>query len=250
MKAVVVDRHGPPEILTVASLPTPTPGPGQVRIRVVAGGVQPFDTYVRKGADGFAMSLPHQLGNEFSGVIDEVGTDTDGWSVGDAVLGWASMRSLAEYVIADPGEIVAKPTNMPFTTAGAIGASGQTALTALHDLGIGHGDTLLVHAAAGGAGSAAVQIARHYGAHVIGTASPANHTYVARLGAIPLSYGAGLIERVREVSPHGVDTVLDAAGGQALRDSLSLVVDNARIGTLVDHALAAELGVRGIRALH
>ncbi|WP_216204534.1 NADP-dependent oxidoreductase [Amycolatopsis aidingensis] len=248
MRAVLLDRHGPPEVLTIADLPLPEPGPGQLRVRVHAGGVQPFDTYVRRGLPGFRMDLPHQLGNEFAGVIDRVGPEVRGWSAGDAVLGSAPLRSLAEYVLADATAVVGKPAALPMAAAGALPASGQTALTALRELRVGPGDTLLVHAAAGGAGTMAVQLARHYGARVIGTASAANHHYLAALGATPVRYGPGLPQRVRELAPRGVDAVLDAVGGQALRDSLELAPDRDRIGTLVEHALAEELGVRGIRA--
>lgn len=248
MRAVLVAEHGPPDVLKLAELDVPRHGPDQVRVRVRAAGIQPFDTYVRQGRPGFAAALPHQLGNEFSGIVDAVGSAVTGWSEGDAVLGWAAMTSLAEYVIADTAAIVAKPQHMPWDTAGTLSASGQTACTALRELHVGAGDTLLVHAAAGGAGSATVQLARHLGARVIGTASKANHGYLTSLGAIPVAYGAGLANRVRTHSPYGVDAALDAIGGQALRDSLALVPDKNRIATLVDHDLADELGVRGIRA--
>lgn len=248
MRAVIVDRHGPPEVLRVAELPLPEPGPGQVRVRVTAGGVQPFDTYVRQGRPDFAMPVPHQLGNEFAGVVDHVADDVHDWHPGDTVLGWAAMCSLADYVIADTDAIVAKPHGMPWDVAGGLGASGQTALTALRDLRIRPGDTLLIHAAAGGTGSIAVQLAHAYGARVIGTASPANHAYLASLRATPVAYATGLIDRVRAAAPGGVQAALDAIGGQALRDSLALVGDKKRIGTLVDHDLAEELGVKGIRA--
>lgn len=248
MRAVLVAEHGPPDVLKLAELDVPRPGPDQVRVRVRAAGIQPFDTYVRQGRPGFRSELPHQLGNEFSGIVDAVGPAITGWSDGDAVLGWAAMASLAEYVIADTAAIVAKPPHMPWDAAGVLSASGQTACTALRELRVGAGDTLLVHAAAGGAGSATVQLARHLGARVIGTASKANHGYLTSLGAIPVTYGAGLVDRVRALAPDGVDAALDAIGGQSLHDSLALVHDKNRIATLVDHDLADELGVRGIRA--
>lgn len=248
MRAVVFDRQGPPDVLRIGELPVPTPTRGQLRIRVRTGGVQPFDTLVRRGALAVPIRYPQQLGNEFAGVVDQVGPDAGGWAVGDEVLGWANMTALAEYAVVDTDAVVRKPSDMPWETAGAIGASGQTALTALDDLDVRAGDTLLVHAAAGGAGSAAVQIARARGATVIGTASSENHEYLRELGAVPIGYGPGLVDRVRRQVSGEVDAALDAIGGRALRDSLSLVANPDRIGTLVDHDLAAELGVRGIRA--
>lgn len=252
MRAVVFDRFGGPEELRVAELEVPSPGPGQVRVRVQTAGVQPFDAAVRQGEMPVPVSLPQQLGNEFAGVIDRVGdgaADSAGnrWAVGAEVLGWAQLASLAEYVVADADAVIAKPSGLPWAEAGALGASGQTALTALRVLRVGPGDTLLVHAAAGGAGSMAVQIARARGAEVIGTASAPNHAYLRSLGATPVSYGPGLAGRVRGHAP-GVTAALDAVGGSALQDSLALVSDRDRIGTLVGHDVADRLGVHGIRA--
>lgn len=248
MRAVVFDRHGPPEVLRVADLPEPELGPGQVRVRARTVGVQPFDTLVRRGTIDVPVAFPQQLGNEFAGVVDAVGADAGRWRVGDEVLGWAHMASLADRVITDADALVAKPAAMDWDAAGGLGASGQTALSALDDLRVGTGETLLVHAAAGGAGSMSVQIARARGARVIGTASAANHGYLDDLGAEPLDYGDGLVDRVRSLAPDGVDAVLDAVGGRALHDSLDLTPDRERIGTLVEHDLARRLGVRGIRA--
>ncbi|MQA88114.1 MAG: zinc-binding dehydrogenase [Streptosporangiales bacterium] len=248
MKAVVFGRHGPPEVLEIVDLEEPLPGPGQVRVRVRAAGIQPFDVGVRRGSLSFPVSFPQRLGNEFSGVVDRVGEGVGEWSEGDEVLGWAFMASLAEYAVAGVDALVRKPAGMPWDVAGAMSSSGHTAYTALRELGVGSGDTLLVHAAAGGVGTVAVQLARAWGAEVIGTASEANHEYLAGLGATPVAYGDGLVERVRAAAPGGVDAALDAVGGQALRESLALVWDRDRIATLVDHDLADELGVRGVRA--
>jgi NADPH:quinone reductase-like Zn-dependent oxidoreductase len=137
---------------------------------------------------------------------------------------------------------------MPWEEAGALSASGQTAHTALEDLGVTEGETILVHAAAGGVGSAAVQIARALGATVVGTAREANHDYLRSLGAIPVAYGDGVVERVRTLAPRGVDAALDAIGGDAPAASLALVADPDRVGTLVDVGAAERLGVRALRS--
>ncbi len=248
MKAIVFDRYGPPEVLRLADIEEPRPGSGQVRVRVRAVGIQPFDTLVRQGRMDVPVRFPQRLGNEFSGVVDRVGDGVREWSAGEEVLGWAFMASLGEYAVAGADALVRKPAGMPWEVAGGLSSSGQTAYTALRELGVGAGETVLVHAAAGGAGTAAVQLARAWGAEVIGTASEANHAYLASLGATPVTYGDGLVERVRAAAPGGVHAALDAIGGQALRDSLDLVRDRNRIATLADHALAEELGVRGVRA--
>lgn len=251
MRAAVFDRYGPPEVLLVTNLPQPRPGPGQVRVTVRAAAVQPFDTMARRGDAGVPVTFPQQLGNEFAGIVDALGDgpSPSWWSVGDEVIGFTWMNALAEQVVVDHDMLVAKPPGMAWDDAGAIFASGTTALTALRELRIGPGDTLLVHAAAGGAGTMAVQLARHLGARVVGTASTAQHEYLTGLGATPLTYGAGLADRVRAVAPDGVDAALDAVGGgEPLRESLALGIDRDRIGTLVDFDLAHHLGVRPIRA--
>ncbi|WP_370639034.1 zinc-binding dehydrogenase [Cohnella sp. REN36] len=133
---------------------------------------------------------------------------------------------------------------MPWTVAGGFSGNTQGAHLALQALGVGAGDTLLIHGAAGGLGTSAIQIALAWGAKkVIGTASEANHDYIRGLGAIPVRYGEGLIDRVREAAPEGVDAALDAAGPEALRASLALVRDRNRIRTMVSSALAEELGI-------
>ncbi len=216
-------------------------------MRVRAAGVQPFDCAVRRGTNypGFAVSLPQVLGNEFAGVVEQVGSDLSPLARGDEVLGWAPLACYAELVSVAATQVVRKPSGMPWEQAGAVSGAGQAAHTALRELGVGRGDTVLVHAAAGGVGSFAVQFARAFGAaNVIGTASERNHPYLRSLGAVPVRYGEGLADRVRALAPDGVDAALDVAGGDALDASLELVPDRSRIATLVEFDAAEEHGVR------
>lgn len=247
MRAVTFSSYGPPEVLRLTDVPDPHAAEGQVRVRVRAAGVQPFDTKVRSGQIDIPATFPQMLGNEFAGVVDEVGDGVSGVSVGDEVLGWAFMCCYAECVAVSAKRIVPKPAGVPWEVAGVLSASGQTAYSALQELGIGPGVTVLIHAAAGGVGTFAVQLAREWGATVIGTASERNHGYLRSLGATPVTYGEGMVERVRAVAPGGVDAALDGAGGAALRASVEIVGDRNRIGTLVDPALADELGVRALQ---
>ncbi|WP_326825078.1 NADP-dependent oxidoreductase [Streptosporangium sp. NBC_01756] len=251
MKAAAFSMFGGPEVLRVMELETPEAGAGQVRVRVKAAGVQPFDLAVREGwtPAGATGDLPRIPGNEFAGVVDQVGEGVNEVSVGDEVLGFQLLGSYAEYVVVPADSVTAKPANMPWEVAGGFTAGTQTAHIALAQLGVGEGDTILIHAAAGSVGTAAVQLARLRGATVIGTAREENHDYLASLGAIPVAYGEGLLERVRALAPGGVDMVLDGAGGAALDVSLQLVKGD-RIITLVEHDRAEELGVqltRGVR---
>ncbi|MGV9774858.1 NADP-dependent oxidoreductase [Streptosporangium sp. NPDC003464] len=245
MKAAAFSEFGGPEVLRVMELETPEAGAGQVRVRVKAAGVQPFDVAVRQGWSpaGVTGGLPRIPGNEFAGIVDQVGEGVSGVSVGDEVLGFNLLNSYAEYVVVPAENVTAKPANMPWEVAGGFTAGTQTAHIALRQLGVGEGDTVLVHAAAGSVGTAAVQLARLWGARVIGTAREENHDYLRSLGATPVAYGDGLLERVRALAPGGVDMVLDGAGGAALEVSLQLV-KGERVVTLVEHERAGELGVQ------
>lgn len=250
MRAAAFPSFGPPDVLQEMELENPQAGPGQVRVRVKAAGVQPLDLAVRGGytPPGAAIRFPQIVGNEFAGVIDQAGEGVSGFTVGSEVLGFRMLGCYAEFVVVGADQIAAKPTGMPWESAGALSASGQTAHTALQALGVGQGDTVLIHAAAGGVGSVAVQLARAWGATVIGTASERNHEYLRSLGAIPVVYGEGLVDRVRALAPIGVDAAFDAIGGDALHVSAELVKDPGRIGTIVDFGLAEKLGVRSIRS--
>lgn len=249
MRAVVFDRYGPPEVLRIAELPDPQPGPGQVRVRVKAAGVQPFDVAVRAGGmTHLPVAFPQQIGQEYAGVVDQVGAGVTGLTPGDEVLGSTMLNAVAEYVVVAAENVVRKPAELDFPTAAGFVAAAQTATGALNELRIAAGETLLVHAAAGSVGTVAVQMARRAGLSVIGTASPANHDYLRELGALPVAYGEGLTERVRAVAPQGVDVVLDAAGRGAIAASVALVKDRERIGAIVDDQGAKEHGVHVVRA--
>ncbi|MDR8408161.1 NADP-dependent oxidoreductase [Nonomuraea sp. 3-1Str] len=249
MRAAAFATPGGPEVLQVMEVPLPEPGPGQVRVRVRAAGVQPFDTAVRRGwtPPGVTGGLPRVPGNEFAGVVDEVGEGASGVEPGTEVLGFSLLNAYAEYVVVPAAHVTPKPGGVPWEVAGALTAAVQTAELALDGLAVGEGDTLLVHGAAGAVGTAAVQIARWRGATVIGTAREENHEHLRALGAVPVVYGDGLADRVRALAPGGVDAALDGAGGVAVDVSLELVKDRARVLTLVEHGKAAELGIKVTR---
>jgi enoyl reductase len=161
-KAVVFERYGPPEVLHLVDLEPPNPNPSEVRVQVKSAGVQPFDCLFRAGGahQWLPAAYPQQLGNEFAGIIDAVGSEVTGCSVGDEVLGWAVLKSHAEHVLVAPLTFVKKPDAMPWPEAGVLSASGQTAATAVAATHLARGDTVVVHAASGGVGSFAVQLAR------------------------------------------------------------------------------------------
>ncbi|SDL83799.1 NADPH:quinone reductase [Nonomuraea maritima] len=250
MRAAAFEEPGGPEVLKVMELPAPQAGPGQVRVRVRTAGVQPVDAYVRRGylpPYVPAVDGPRVLGNEFAGVVDQVGPGVTGVAAGDEVMGFSRLHAYAECVVVAATDVTPKPDGMPWEVAGALTAAVQTAEMAVDGIGVADGETLLVHGAAGAVGTAAVQIARRRGATVIGTAREANHDHLRALGAVPVTYGAGLAGRVRALAPGGVHAALDGAGGHALEVSLELVADRRRVVTLVEHARAAELGVRTVQ---
>lgn len=252
MQAVHFDRYGMPEVLYPTVLPLPVAARGELRVRVRAAGVQPADIarrngdFARRGIDADA-AFPQRLGYEFAGVVDQIGDGVRGYYHGQEVLGWCDGGAYAEVVTVPALQVVAKPPMMSWAVAGALSASGQTAQVALRALNVGRGDTLLVHGAAGGVGTIAVQLARLAGARVIGSASRENHAYLRTLGAEPVLYGDRLVERVRELAPQGVSAALDAAGRGAIAASLALGVPRERIGSLVDADGAREHGVLRLR---
>jgi enoyl reductase len=246
-KAIVFLSYGGPEVLQLLDVPLEDTGPGEVRVRVRAAGVQPFDALFRSGAAHrwVPAKFPQRLGNEWAGTIDAVGSDVTAFTVGDEVLGWAMLKAYGESLVVSVDQIVPKPPELPWGEAGALSASGQTASTAIDELGVTQGQTIVIHAAAGGVGSFAVQIARAKGARVIGTASECNHDYLRSLGAIPVTYGHNLLQQIRLISPGGVDAALVAVdSAEAIRTSTEIVADKSRIGTVAFNPLARELGIR------
>jgi NADPH:quinone reductase-like Zn-dependent oxidoreductase len=241
MKAVQFSRFGGPEVLELVDLPDPHPGAGQVRVNVRAVGINPVDWKVRSGMLG--GDLPQRTGREVSGVVDEVGEGVAGAAPGDEVFGFvADGAGAAELAVL--GDYAPIPRSLDFAHAAALPVAVETATRTLDLLDVVEGTTVIVNGAAGGVGTAAVQLARAQGARVIGTASPNNHDYLRSLGAEPTTYGDGLVERVRELAPGGIDAALDAAGGGALPALVELTGDPDHVVTIADFAGAQAAGVR------
>ena len=240
MKAVQFSRFGGPDVLEVVELPDPHPDAGQVRIAVRAVGINPIDWKVRSGAMG--GDLPQTTGREVAGIVDEVGDGVTDAKPGDRVFGFAAggggVAQLA--LVSDYAPI---PPSLDFAHASALPVAVETAVRTLDLLGVGPGTTVLINGAAGGVGTAAVQIARARGARVIGTASENNHDYLRSLGAEPTTYGDGLEQRVRELAPDGVDAALDAAGAGELPALVELTGSPDRVVTIADFLGAQETGV-------
>jgi NADPH:quinone reductase-like Zn-dependent oxidoreductase len=222
---------GGPEQLKVSEVPTPQPGSGEVRVVVRAIGVNPIDWKIYSGRMGRDPKALGGIGFELAGVVDAVGEGVDGWSVGDEVI--ASQvpgNGYTDAAVVPAAGLIAKPEGLSWELAASVPVAGGTAAHAVTAAGVGEGDTVLVHGAAGGVGGLVVQLARRRGARVIATASERNHEYLRSLGAEPVTYGAGLTERVRALAPDGVDAAIDAIGtDEAIDTSLALVDDPSRV---------------------
>ena len=238
-------EYGDPDVLRVVDVPAPTAGQGQVRVAVRAAGVNPIDAKTVEGLmrNAIPLTLPAGVGADVSGVVDQVGPGVSEFAVGDEVLGSSVTPSFAEYALAEPTSLVRKPHDIAWEVAGSLAGAGGTAYAVLKQLGVKAGETLLIHGAAGGVGTFAVQLAAARGVTVIGTASERNHDYLRSIGAIPVTYGDGLLERVRSVAPQGVDAVLDASGRGEIPVSIQLTGTPERVLTLVAFD-AADTGIQ------
>jgi NADPH:quinone reductase-like Zn-dependent oxidoreductase len=240
MKAVRYSQFGGPEVLEIVDLPDPHPGPGQVRIAVRAAGINPSDWKKRKGL--MDEELPQTLGHEGAGIVDELGEGVADVAVGDRVFGF-SAEEAAQAELAVLAYYALIPPSLDFAAAAGLPAAIETATRALDQLAVGSGSVLLINGASGSVGSAAVQLAVVRGAHVIGTASPANHDYLRSLRAEPVAYGEGLTGRVRALAPDGVDVALDVAGSGVLPELIDLAGGAGHVVTIADFGGAREHGV-------
>jgi synaptic vesicle membrane protein VAT-1 len=223
MKQVWITRTGGPEVLQVREAPDPEPGPGQVRVRVAAAGVNFADTMARMGLYPDAPRLPCVVGYEVSGTVDRLGPGAQGVAAGDRVLAVTRFGGYSDQVVVPDSQVVPMPAGLSFEKAAAVPVNYLTAWLMLIHLGnVQKGDTVLVHAAAGGVGQAALQICRWRGAAVIGTASASKHERLKSLGVahcIDYTTQDFLAEVKRITEGRGVDIALDAVGGKSYAKS-------------------------------
>jgi NADPH:quinone reductase-like Zn-dependent oxidoreductase len=244
MRAVTYDSYASDNSrLTVGEVPDPKLGPSEVLIEVRAAGVNPVDWKVMSGGLDALMDtvFPVIPGWDVAGVVRAVGPDTPEFAPGDEVMSYARKSvvhggTFAQYVTVPAVHCARKPDALGWNEAGGLPLAGMTAQRSLDRLEVGKGDVLLVHAASGGVGSLAVRIGVDRGARVIGTASEANHDYLRELGAEPVSYGDGLVERVRDLAPDGVTAVADFVGGQ-LDVTLAVLAEGGRHVSVADNSV-------------
>lgn len=248
MKAIAYETYGGPEVLSVTRRPRPKVGPSEILIRVRSAAVNPVDWKLMAGGLDQLMHVvfPVVPGWDVAGVVEQVGPDVPEFAVGDEVVAYARRDyvhggTFAEFVTVGASAAAAKPASLSWDEAAGLPLAGLTAYRTLTRLGVGADSTVLIHGAAGGVGTFGVQIARALGARVIGTASVANHQRLAGFGAEPVEYGAGLVERVRELAPDGVTTVADFVGG-VLDTTLAVLRDGGRHASVADPTVVAAGG--------
>jgi NADPH:quinone reductase-like Zn-dependent oxidoreductase len=240
-------EYGGPEQQDFWDQPKPAPGPSELLIAVKAAGVNPVDAKIRSGAYHQYMPVdrPAVMGREASGVVEEVGKDVEGFSVGDEVLGTTAPGSggFAEYTLLTADTATKKPVHVSFADAAGLAIAGVTAYAAVRQLALNEGQTLLIVGIGGGVGVAAAQIARDQGLNVIGTGSEGKRDLAESLDATLFDYTKGDVAgQVRSIMPAGVDGILDLIGGDALREVAGLVDDKSKLITAADPQTAAELG--------
>jgi NADPH:quinone reductase-like Zn-dependent oxidoreductase len=246
MKAVRFDEYGGIDVLKVVDVPTPVPGSGQVLVQVKAAGINPGEGKIRSGLlhSRWPATFPSGQGSDLAGVVAATGSGVTGFATRDEVIGYTDNRaSQAEYVVVEEQNLTAKPAGVPWKVAGALNVAGATAFAAVRAVALTGGDTVVISGAAGGVGSLAVQLARRAGATAIGLASPANHAWLAGHGVIPVAYGDGVADRIRQAAGK-VDAFIDTFGADYVQLALDLGVEPSRIDTIVRFDAVAEHGVK------
>ncbi len=233
MRAVRYDRFGGPEVLQIVETEEPHAGPGTVRIAVHAVGVNGADAKMREGmfANGKPLAAPSGTGLEAAGVVDEVGEGVTDVEVGDRVFGTGSGTAAEHAVLRDWARV---PKHVSLEEAAATPVPFETAIRMLAAVDAVAGDTLVISGAAGGVGSALIQLAKAGGMIAIGTASADNQEYVEALGALPTTYDDGWPARVRELAVAEVNAGLDVAGAGVIPQLIELTGDPARVVSCAD----------------
>lgn len=253
---VYFEHYGDPQVLKVGPEDLPEPGSGEVRVEFRAIGVNPMDWQLVAGqlSRVAPLELPEVPGSEAAGVVTAVGPAvgpaSEGFTVGDEVIWNGFTGGYRVEAVVPAEELTPLPAGVDFEQAACIPVAGGTAYSALKQLGVDDGDTVLIHAAAGGVGSAAVQIAQAFGARVIGTASEAHQDYLRDLGAAAVPYGPGLADRVRAAAEEAgaVTAVLDAVGTvESVAATLELLPDRSRAVVTVPSKHSQEAGIAAVQ---
>jgi NADPH:quinone reductase len=246
-RAVRFDHYGDRDVLYVTDIPMPTAAAGEVVVAVRAAGINPGEASIRRGLlDAvFPATFPSGEGSDLAGVVTEVGDGVDQWAPGDDVMGFSFRRSShATHVAVPADQLIRKPSALSWEVAGSLYVVGCTAYAAVRAVGAGPGDTVAVSAAAGGVGTIVVQLLRVRGAQVLGIASPANADWLTAHGAVPVAYGEGLAEWLRDAAPNGIDAFIDLFGPEYVQLAADLGISPDRIDTIISREKAEEIGAK------
>lgn len=235
---LMAKSYGQAEVLEFAQVELPQLTAGVARIRVKVAGINPIDARRMTGEFRHAP-MPQTFGTEFAGEIVAINAPgISSWKVGDEVLGSGGSFTHATIIDVPVANLIAKPEAMSWEVAGTLAGAAQTAMTILDE--IGDVRSLLIHGASGGVGSITVQLAKERGIDVVATASAANQDYLRSLGAKPVVYGPGLVERLKSVHPEPFDASIDMAGTEeAAQASLATVAEQGFMGTIAGRKLSS-----------
>jgi NADPH:quinone reductase len=246
-RAVQFDEYGGLDVLQVREVEVRPPGNEEVVVEVKAAGINPGEASIRKGllAEKWPGTFPSGQGSDLAGVVKEVGVDVVGFAPGDEVLGWSWERSSqAELCVVPADQLVTKPTELSWEEAGALYVVGVTAFAAVRAVDAGEGDTVVVSAAAGGVGTIVVQLLQVRGAKVVGLASDSHHDWLREHGVTPVAYGEGVLGRILEATPQGIDAFIDLYGPEYVELAVELDVAPERIETIIAYEKAEEIGAK------
>lgn len=259
MKAIVIESYGGPEQLKLVDTKIPEPQDHEVQIQVEYAAINPVDWKIREGLleRMIPCRFPAILGWDVSGTITAVGKKVKQFKLGDAVFSYCRRPEVhsgtyAEYTCVEEDHIALKPENITFAQSSAVPLAALTAWQALHEaVKLKKGETILVHAGAGGVGSFAIQIAKLLGAHVYTTASSNHQLYVNQLGAeVAIDYHKkNFVQAIKELHPKGIDAVFDCIGGDTLKESYKVLKPKGRLVSIVERPNEADAKEHQVEAL-
>jgi NADPH:quinone reductase-like Zn-dependent oxidoreductase len=247
MKAVRFDAYGGVDVLEVRDVGDPVAGPGQVLVAVKAAGINPGEISIREGRlhERWPATFPSGEGTDLAGVVRTAGDGATAFTAGDEVLGWTEERaSHAELVVVPADQLTAKPASISWEVAGSLFVVAVAGYASVQAVAPQSGETVVVSAAAGGVGSVAVQLARRTGATVIGLAGEQNHDWLRRHDIVPVTYGDGQADRIREAADATIDAFIDTFGDGYVDLAVDLGVTPERINTIIDYGAVERLGVK------
>jgi NADPH:quinone reductase-like Zn-dependent oxidoreductase len=249
VKAVRFDNYGGPEVLEVREVDDPVAGSGEVLVAVKAAALNPGEIAIREGYlhDRWPATFPSGEGSDFAGIVAALGEGADEFETGDEVIGWTEMRaSQAELVVAPLAQLIAKPAGVSWEVAGSLFVAPMAAYASVDAVKPKPGEVVVVSAAGGGVGSVAVQLAHRSGATVVGLAGEGNHQWLRKHGVIPVTYGDGQAERIKQAAGEHLDAFIDTFGAGYVDMAINeLGIAPERINTIADFEAIGRLGVNG-----